>query len=157
MKAACWGRAASEKIVEEVDIRTLGAGHSGLGTNESGTGARLGLIAGATVQEMRESLGVRLEGSVVIIDEAHNIVDAVNGVHSATLSARQLATAQSALDNYYQRFSTRLAPGLHSGICLLGIKALACHEQLVNKNSEGRHQAHACQCAMQVTASIYRR
>lgn len=63
------------------------------------------------VQEMRESLGMRLEGSVVIVDEAHNIVDAVNGVHSATMSGKQLATAHSALDNYYQRFRARLAPG----------------------------------------------
>ena len=64
------------------------------------------------MQETRESLGVRLEGNVVVVDEAHNLVDAVNNVHSATISAQQLATAHSALDNYYQRFCSLLAPGM---------------------------------------------
>lgn len=64
------------------------------------------------MQETRESLGVRLEGNVVVVDEAHNLVDAVNNVHSATISAQQLATAHSALDNYYQRFRSLLAPGM---------------------------------------------
>jgi chromosome transmission fidelity protein 1 len=67
---------------------------------------------GVVLQEMRESLGVRLEGNVVIVDEAHNIVDAVNSVHSAKVSVKQLGVALSALDTYYQRFRTRLAPGV---------------------------------------------
>ena len=33
-----------------------------------------------------QALGVSLEGNVVIIDEAHNLIDAINGVHSALLS-----------------------------------------------------------------------
>lgn len=64
------------------------------------------------LQETRESLGVRLEGNIVVVDEAHNLVDAVNNVHSALVSAQQLATAQSALDNYFQRFRSVLAPGV---------------------------------------------
>ena len=47
----------------------------------------------------------------MIVDEAHNLVDAVNAVHSAVITRKQLATAQSALDAYYGRFSSRLAPG----------------------------------------------
>ena len=54
---------------------------------------------------------MNLEGAVVIVDEAHNLVDAVNAVHSAVITRKQLATAQSALDAYYGRFSSRLAPG----------------------------------------------
>lgn len=63
------------------------------------------------MQETRESLGIDLEDSVVIVDEGHNLVDAVNAVHSATMSRGQLATAKSALDAYFTRFSSRLAPG----------------------------------------------
>ena len=71
--------------------------------------------SGACVQETRESLGVNLENSIVIADEGHNLVDAVNAVHSATISRGQLATAKSALNTYYARFSSRLAPGsLHT-------------------------------------------
>lgn len=62
-------------------------------------------------QETRESLGLRLEGAVVIVDEAHNLVDAVNAVHGAAASGRQLATARAALTAYHDRFRSRLAPG----------------------------------------------
>ena len=47
----------------------------------------------------------------MIVDEGHNLVDAVNAVHSAVISRGQLATAKSALDTYFTRFSSRLAPG----------------------------------------------
>ena len=73
-----------------------------------------------SLQETRESLGISLENSVVIVDEGHNLVDAVNAVHSATISRSQLATAKSALDTYFARFSSRLAPGAFaaSPVCL---------------------------------------
>lgn len=77
------------------------------------------------MQETRESLGVRLEGNVVVVDEAHNLVDAVNNVHSALITAQQLATAHSALESYYQRFRALLALGT------------PCDETCP-------HQAHAC-------------
>lgn len=65
-------------------------------------------------QEARAALGVRLEGAVLIVDEAHNLVDAVNGAHGAALSRGQLAAAQGQLSAYYERFRTRLAPGNYS-------------------------------------------
>jgi chromosome transmission fidelity protein 1 len=39
----------------------------------------------------RESLGINLRNAVVIVDEAHNIVDAVNGMYSVTLTATQVS------------------------------------------------------------------
>ena len=63
-------------------------------------------------QETRAALGVRLDGAILIVDEAHNLVDAVNGAHQALLSHAQLAPAQSQLSAYYERFRTRLAPGI---------------------------------------------
>lgn len=33
-------------------------------------------------RESRAAMGVRLEGAVVVVDEAHNIVEAINSVHS---------------------------------------------------------------------------
>jgi hypothetical protein len=38
----------------------------------------------------RQSLGLNLHNAVVILDEAHNIVDAVNGMHSAVVTAGQV-------------------------------------------------------------------
>ena len=39
----------------------------------------------------REALGLSLKRSVVIIDEAHNLIDTINETHSVTLTARQLS------------------------------------------------------------------
>ena len=35
-------------------------------------------------------MGVRLDGALVIIDEAHNITEAVESVHSASVDEQQL-------------------------------------------------------------------
>ncbi len=36
--------------------------------------------------DTRRSLGIELEGSVVVFDEAHNLLDAINGAHSAAVT-----------------------------------------------------------------------
>lgn len=40
----------------------------------------------------RESVGVRLHGSVVIIDEAHNLLDTITSVHSVEINGSQVST-----------------------------------------------------------------
>eukprot|EP00741_Cyanophora_paradoxa_P007512 tig00001154_g7266.t1 len=58
----------------------------------------------------REALGIRLRGCVLLIDEAHNLQEAVNSAHGARLSGGQLLEAAAQLDAYLQRFISRLAP-----------------------------------------------
>lgn len=64
-----------------------------------------------SMQETRQALGVSLEGAVIVIDEAHNLVSAVNASHSASVSCKQLQLAHAQLSAYLERFVTRLAPG----------------------------------------------
>ena len=52
---------------------------------------------------------------MLIVDEAHNLVDAVNAAHSASMAAAQLHAAEGQLSGYHQRFRTRLAPGADRG------------------------------------------
>lgn len=63
------------------------------------------------MQDSRDSLGLQLEGSIIVVDEAHNLVDAVNSAHCAEVSAQQLHAAEAQLSTYFQRFRTRLAAG----------------------------------------------
>lgn len=56
----------------------------------------------------REALGIKLEGSVVIIDEAHNIMDAVSSVHAAEIRLSELRRARQMLGIYVKRFSKKL-------------------------------------------------
>lgn len=38
----------------------------------------------------RDSLGIRLKNSVVIIDEAHNLLDTISHIHSSEIKGDQL-------------------------------------------------------------------
>lgn len=56
----------------------------------------------------REALGISLKGHVVIIDEAHNLMDALEGICSAQVSLAQLRLARESLMTYLQKFRNRL-------------------------------------------------
>ncbi|KAF8866317.1 ATP-dependent RNA helicase chl1 [Acephala macrosclerotiorum] len=56
----------------------------------------------------REALGISLKGHVVIIDEAHNLMDAISGIYGVEVSLRQLKRARSQLGVYLQKFRNKL-------------------------------------------------
>src|SRR5271170_1060035 len=60
-------------------------------------------------QSTRESLGIDLTGHIVIIDEAHNIIDAISALHSATITQSQILLAKQQLEIYLGKFTTRLS------------------------------------------------
>ncbi|KAH8175198.1 hypothetical protein LIA77_03616 [Sarocladium implicatum] len=57
----------------------------------------------------REALGIQLEGSIVVIDEAHNIMDAVANVHAAELRLSDLTRGREMLSIYVKRFGKKLS------------------------------------------------
>ncbi|CAM9137770.1 unnamed protein product [Scytosiphon promiscuus] len=59
-------------------------------------------------REARDAMGVRLEGAVVVVDEAHNIVEAINAVHSKKLVLSELERAHSQLAQYEEKYGARL-------------------------------------------------
>jgi chromosome transmission fidelity protein 1 len=56
----------------------------------------------------RESLGISLKNHIVIIDEAHNLMNAVEGIYSAQINDTQLQRAKDGLILYLQKFRNRL-------------------------------------------------
>ncbi|AEO60289.1 hypothetical protein MYCTH_2309404 [Thermothelomyces thermophilus ATCC 42464] len=56
----------------------------------------------------RDALGITLEGNVVIIDEAHNIMDAVANVYAAEICLSELRRARQMLGIYVKRFGKKL-------------------------------------------------
>lgn len=60
-------------------------------------------------QSTRESLGIDLTGHVIIIDEAHNIIDAISALHSTTLSQSQSIRGKQQLEGYLAKFTLRLS------------------------------------------------
>ncbi|KAH6600328.1 hypothetical protein BASA61_002334 [Batrachochytrium salamandrivorans] len=57
----------------------------------------------------RESIGLRLENSVIILDEAHNIVDTMNSLYSYTVSLLQIRDCLRHLSLYFDRYQSRLS------------------------------------------------
>jgi chromosome transmission fidelity protein 1 len=59
-------------------------------------------------QSAREALGLSLKGHVVVIDEAHNLMDAIAGIHSTSVTLSQLKKARGGLGVYLQKFRNKL-------------------------------------------------
>ncbi|KAF4120911.1 chromosome transmission fidelity protein 1 [Geosmithia morbida] len=59
-------------------------------------------------QSAREALGIKLEGNVVVIDEAHNIMDAIANVHTAEIQLSDMKRARCMLSVYVKRFGKKL-------------------------------------------------
>ncbi|XP_066854722.1 ATP-dependent DNA helicase DDX11 isoform X6 [Anser cygnoides] len=56
----------------------------------------------------RSAAGINLKDQVVIIDEAHNLIDTITCIHSAEVSGSQLCCAHSQLLQYTERYRKRL-------------------------------------------------
>lgn len=61
-------------------------------------------------QDTRRKLGINPHGSVLIFDEAHNLLEAINDAHSVTLVGTQACAAVDDLDAYAARYELRLSP-----------------------------------------------
>ncbi|XP_032246702.1 ATP-dependent DNA helicase DDX11 isoform X2 [Phoca vitulina] len=64
----------------------------------------------------RQAAGIRLQGQVVLIDEAHNLIDTITGIHSAEVSGSQVrrycerSMVSRKLFGFTERYGTVLAP-----------------------------------------------
>ena len=56
----------------------------------------------------REALDITLKGHVIVIDEAHNLMDAISSIHSIIVSHAQLKRSRAQLGIYLQRFRNKL-------------------------------------------------
>ena len=56
----------------------------------------------------REALSLSVKNHVVIIDEAHNLIDAISNIYSVTISLSQLKRSRTQLVIYLQKFRNKL-------------------------------------------------
>lgn len=56
----------------------------------------------------RQQLGIDLRGSIIIVDEAHNLLDTIAQLHSSELSLAQLQLAKQQMCGYKERYARRL-------------------------------------------------
>lgn len=60
--------------------------------------------------ETRKASLLDLKDSVVIIDEAHNILETICSIHSAQITGQQLIGSHTILSRYHQKFRSRMNP-----------------------------------------------
>lgn len=56
----------------------------------------------------RDALGIKLDGNIIIIDEAHNIMDAISNVYASEICLKDLVRARPLLEVYVKRFGKKL-------------------------------------------------
>lgn len=61
------------------------------------------------MQQARQAVGLSLKESLVIVDEAHNLPEALRSIHSSRVSLPVAEAALAQLAAYTQRYSSRLA------------------------------------------------
>ncbi|ODV96354.1 hypothetical protein PACTADRAFT_41907 [Pachysolen tannophilus NRRL Y-2460] len=59
----------------------------------------------------RDVLGLKLKDSIVIIDEAHNLLDTISAMNSTSISLQELSDTKKTLKFYMNKFRTRLNGG----------------------------------------------
>ncbi len=61
------------------------------------------------LKSSRDSLGIDLNGHIVIIDEAHNLIDAISQIYSVSLDVASICRAQGELVRYFEKYKDRLS------------------------------------------------
>jgi chromosome transmission fidelity protein 1 len=60
-------------------------------------------------QKSRDALGLDLGGNVLIIDEAHNLLDTINSTRSCVVTAEELSKLSDSIKLYLETYSNRLS------------------------------------------------
>ncbi|AQK84862.1 ATP-dependent DNA helicase DDX11 isoform X1 [Zea mays] len=88
------------------------------------------------LKSARESLGLNLKNSVVIIDEAHNLADSLSNMYNSKITSSQLKAVLSCLDEYLDRFYNVLGAGNRRYIQTLTVLTKSFIRVLIN-NQDG--------------------
>uniref|UniRef100_A0A336KTI8 DNA 5'-3' helicase n=1 Tax=Culicoides sonorensis TaxID=179676 RepID=A0A336KTI8_CULSO len=60
-------------------------------------------------KKTRDQLGINIQGSVLIIDEAHNLLDTISSIHSAQITLKEFVEVKNQLESYKKRYLSRFS------------------------------------------------
>ncbi|CAG9326579.1 unnamed protein product [Blepharisma stoltei] len=61
-------------------------------------------------KQVREGIGICLDNVILIVDEAHNLIESIIDSYSATLTRNQIEQSLRNLSNYFNRYQNRMSP-----------------------------------------------
>lgn len=70
-------------------------------------------------KETRNYVGIDLKDSIVLVDEAHNLIDTITRIYSCAISLKDLEQVRRGLKLYVKRFMLKLSPGNRVNIAKL--------------------------------------
>ncbi|KAI3786068.1 hypothetical protein L1987_45195 [Smallanthus sonchifolius] len=103
----------------------------------------------------RESLGLSLKNSVVIIDEAHNLADSLISMYDSKVTLSQLELVNSSLKGYFQRFQNLLGPGNRRHIQTLMVLTHAFIQTLCNKDDPNLVNSSGLECSLCINEFVF--
>ncbi|KAL4152190.1 hypothetical protein PRNP1_009124 [Phytophthora ramorum] len=103
---------ALAEVQDIEDLHTLGEEMSicsYYGTRESISLAQIVTVPYSMLlsKDTRETLGIALEDNIVIFDEAHNIIDAINNTYKVEITSKQLVVVRRSLWSYFSKYEKR--------------------------------------------------
>jgi chromosome transmission fidelity protein 1 len=57
----------------------------------------------------REGVGLRVENSAILLDEAHNLIESISNMYSNSMTFQQLQDCSTALKSYMNRYMSRFS------------------------------------------------
>ncbi|MFS7974276.1 putative RNA helicase chromatin remodeling SNF2 family [Helianthus anomalus] len=103
----------------------------------------------------RESLGLSLKNSVVIIDEAHNLADSLISMYDSKVTLSQLELVNSSLEGYFQRFQNLLGPGNRRHIQTLMVLTRAFIQTLCNTDDANFINSSGSECSLCINEFVF--
>lgn len=113
------------------------------GTRKAVPAAHVVLVPYASLihKGTREALGVEVKGNVIVIDEAHNLIETINNIYSCEITSSKLGCAHSQLSQYLERYEKRMKPSNTLFVRQLLFVLEACLK-FISKHSQGKKQAN---------------
>ncbi|KAF9173392.1 DEAD H (Asp-Glu-Ala-Asp His) box helicase 11 [Mortierella sp. AD011] len=95
----------------------------------------------------RESLKLVIKNNILLLDEAHNLINSLLQMHSVMLSLQQIQLAQEQLRVYLGRYEKRLS-ATNEGYIRVLLRILKCLEGFVEKWKAGSSQSQQTQASV---------
>ena len=90
----------------------------------------------------REALNISLKGHVVIVDEAHNLMDTISNINSVSITLTQLRQCRSQIGTYLQKFRNKLKGKnrVYVAQVVRLIDSLSSHLEMVATSKQAREE-----------------